>query len=51
MKNKLATLVEGELKAPFLIATTQKSVQVGGHYTILLIALLYPWSLHYNAAG
>ena len=45
MKNKLATLVEGEMKAPFLIATTQKSVQVGGTtpFYWLLCFTLFPY--------
>ena len=37
---KLATLVEGNLKAPFSIATTPRCR--GGNYSIPWIALLYP---------
>ena len=44
---KLATLVEGDLKAPFSIATTPRCR--GGYYSISWIASLYPWSLTYNA--
>ena len=38
-KVKLATLVEGDPKAPFSIATTQRCR--GGHYSIPGIAPLY----------
>ena len=43
LSTKLATLVEGDLKAPFSIPTTPR--------VLLLpwIALLYPLSLPYNA--
>ena len=44
---KLASVVEGDLKTPFSIATTPRCRW--GRYSFLLIALLYPWSLHYNA--
>ena len=37
---KLATLVEGDRKAPFSIATTPKCR--GGRYSIIWIAPLYP---------
>ena len=46
-KVKLATLVEGDRKAPFLTATKLRCR--GGRYSIPLIAPLYPWSLPYNA--
>ena len=46
-KVKLATLVEGDLKAPFSIATTPRCR--GGCYSFPWIAPLYPWSLPYNA--
>ena len=39
-KVKLATLVEGDLKAPFSIATTPKCR--GGRYSFPWIAPLYP---------
>ena len=45
--NKLATLVEGDPKAPFSIATTPRCR--GGCYSFPWIAPLYPWSLPYNA--
>ena len=44
---KLATLVEGDPKAPFSIATTLKCC--GGRVSIPEIAQLYSWSLLYNA--
>ena len=44
---KLATLVEGDPKDSFSIATTSRCR--GGHYYIPWIAPLYPWSLPYNA--
>ena len=44
---KLATLVEGDPKAPFSIASTPKCR--GRRYSIPWIALLYPWSLLYIA--
>ena len=40
-KVKLATLVEGDPKAPFLIATTPRCRE--GRYSIPWIALLYSW--------
>ena len=46
-KLNLATLVEGDPKAPFSIATTPKCA--GGRYTIPWITPLYPWSLPYSA--
>ena len=47
VKVKLATLVEGHLKAPSSSATTLR--YRGGCYSIPWIAPLYPWSLPYNA--
>ena len=47
VKIKLATLVEGDPKAPFSIATT--TTCKGGHYSIPWIAPLYSWSLPYSA--
>ena len=44
---KLATLVEGDPKAPFSIATTPMCW--GVRYSVPWIAPLYPWSLPYNA--
>ena len=46
-KVKLVTLVKGEPKALFSIATTPRCRE--GHYSIPRIAPLYPWSLPYNA--
>ena len=46
-KDKLATLVEGDLKATFSIATTLRCS--GGCYFIPWIASLYPWSVPYSA--
>ena len=46
-KSKLATLVKGDPKAPFSIATTPRCR--GGCYTIPWISPLYPWSLPYSA--
>ena len=46
-KVKLATLVEGDPKAPFSIATTQRCR--GGRYSIPRIAPLYLWSIPRNA--
>ena len=46
-KVKLATIVEGDLKAPFSIATTPMCR--GGCYSIPYIVPLYSWSLPYNA--
>ena len=40
------TLVEGDPKAPFLIATTP--MYRGGRYSIHRIAPLYPWYVPYN---
>ena len=45
--NKLVTLVKGDPKAPFSIATTLRCK--GGHYSIPWIVPFYPWSLPYNA--
>ena len=41
------TVVEGDLKAPFAIATTPRSR--GGPNSFPYIALLYPWYVPYNA--
>ena len=46
-KVKLATIVEGNPKAPFSIATTSRCR--GGRYSIPRIAPLYPWTVPYNA--
>ena len=46
-KVKLATVVEGDLEAPFSIATTPRCR--GGRYFIPWIDSLYPWSVPYNA--
>ena len=46
-KVKLATLVKGDSKALFLIATTPR--YRGEHYSFPWIALLYPGSLPYIA--
>ena len=43
---KVMILVEGDLKAPFSIATTPKCR--GGCYSIPWITSLYSWSLPYN---
>ena len=45
--SKLATIVEGDPKAPFSIATTPRCR--GGRYSIPRIAPLYPWTVPYNA--
>ena len=47
IKVKLATIVEGDPKAPFSIATTPRCR--GGRYSIPWIAPLYPWTVPYNA--
>ena len=47
LKVKLATIVEGDPKAPFSIATTPRCR--GGRYSIPRIAPLYPWTVPYNA--
>ena len=47
IKVKLATIVEGDPKAPFSIATTPRCM--GGRYSIPRIAPLYPWTVPYNA--
>ena len=44
---KLATIVEGNQKAPFSIATTPK--YRGGHYSFPWNAPLYPWYVPYIA--
>ena len=44
-KVKLATVVEGNQKAPFSIATTLRCR--GGHYSFPRIAPLYPWYVPY----
>ena len=46
-KVKLATVIEGNQKAPFSIATTQRCK--GGHYSFPRIAPLYPWYVPYIA--
>ena len=46
-KVKFVTVVDGDLKALFLIATTPRCR--GGHNSFLWIAPLYPWSLPYTA--
>ena len=40
-------VVKGDQKAPFSIATTPNCWE--GHYSFPWIALLYPWSVPYNA--
>ena len=45
-KSKLATLVKGDPKAPFSIATTSRCK--GGRYSIPGIAPLYSWSLPWS---
>ena len=45
-KVKLATVVECDPKDLFSIATLMCK---GGHYSFPWIALLYPWSVPYNA--
>ena len=47
-KVKLATVVEGDQKAPFSIATALKGR--GGRYSFPWIALLYPWYIPYIAS-
>ena len=47
LKVKLATIVEGDQKAPFSIASIPRCR--GGCYSFPLIAPLYPWSLTYIA--
>ena len=44
---RLLTVVEGDPKAPFSIATTPR--RWGGPYSFPRIAPLYPWFLPYNA--
>ena len=44
---KLATIVKGDPKAPFSIATTPMCGR--GHYSFPWVAPLYPWSVPYNA--
>ena len=44
---KLAIVVEGDLKAPFPIATTQRCW--GAHHFFNWIAPFYPWYIIYNA--
>ena len=46
-KVKLATVVKGDQKAPFSIATKQKCR--GVHYSFPTIASLYPWYVPYIA--
>ena len=45
--SKLATIVEGDQKAPFSIATT--TMCRGGHYSFPWIAPLYSWYVPYIA--
>ena len=45
--SKLATVVEGDPKAPFSTATTPMSR--GGRHFFPWIAPLYPWYVPYNA--
>ena len=45
--SKMATLVNGDLKAPFSIATIPKCTEA--RYSFPWIAPLYPWSLPYSA--
>ena len=47
VKVRLATVVEGDSKSPFSIATTPRCK--GGRYSFPWIALLYPWYVSYNA--
>ena len=47
VKVKLATVVEGDQKAPFSIATTPR--YNGGRYSYPWITPLYPWYVHYIA--
>ena len=47
MKVKLATLVEGNQKAPFWIATSPRCKV--GWYSFPWIAPLYPWYVYYIA--
>ena len=46
---KLATVVEGDPKAPFSIATIPRCR--GGRYSFPWIAPLYPWYVAYIAEG
>ena len=46
-KVKLATVIEGDMKAPFSIATTRGHRE--GHYSFPWIAPLYPWYVPYIA--
>ena len=46
VKEKLATAVEDNPKAPFSIATTPRCRE--GHYSFPCIAPLYPWSTPYK---
>ena len=46
-KTKLATEVEGDLKAPFSLATTQRCWRRRNFFP--LVAPLYRWSILYNA--
>ena len=47
IKVKLATVVEGDQKAPFSIATTPRCRE--GRYSFLWIAPLYSWYVPYIA--
>ena len=44
---KLVTVVKGDLKAPFSLATTVRCKE--GHCSFLWIVPLYPWCIPYNA--
>ena len=46
-KVKLATVVKGDPKVPFSVATTLR--YRGGHYSFPWMAPLYPWHVPYNA--
>ena len=46
-KVKLATVVEGDQKASFSIASTQRCRE--GRYSFSWIAALYPWYVRYIA--
>ena len=49
VKVKLVTIVKGDSKAPFSIATTPRCR--GKHKTFPCIAPLYPWYIPYNAVS
>ena len=48
-KVNMATVVEGDQKAPLSIATTPRDR--GGRYYFPWIASLYPWYVPYTAEG